>query len=175
MIKEERSVMIIKRMLLVTIVLLGALLVAGCSATVSAAQAKKGDNVQVHYTGKLADGTVFDSSVGKDPIQFTVGAGQMIPGFDKAVEGMKAGEKKTITIPSAEAYGPRHEDLVIEVSLDQLPKDIAVGRQLQSAQPDGAVIYATVTKISDTNVTLDTNHPLAGKDLTFEIELVKIL
>jgi peptidylprolyl isomerase len=148
-------------------------MMTGCGA----AQAKNGDTVQVNYTGKLADGTVFDSSVGREPLEFTLGAGQMIPGFEKAVFGMKVGEKKTVTIPVDEAYGPHRDDLVIEVPRDKLPAGLTpeVGQQLGVKQADGSTAVVTITNVSDNNtVTIDANHPLAGKDLTFEIELVKI-
>ncbi len=160
------------------LVLFSAMLIAGCNVFNSAPQAKTGDTVQVQYTGKLADGTVFDSSVGKDPLQFKLGSGQVIPGFDKAVTGMRVGEKKTVTIPATDAYGERRDDLVAEVSRSQLPSDMMpqVGMQLQSTAKDGSTMVVTITKVTDnTSVTIDANHPLAGKDLTFELELLKIL
>ena len=150
---------------------------SGCNLLPGAAVAKTGDTVQVNYTGKLADGTVFDSSAGREPYEFTLDAGQAIPGFDKAILGMKVGEKKTVTIPSDEAYGPHLDNLVIEVSRDRLPsgKTPEVGMQLVMALPNGNKIPVTITKVTDnTSVTLDANHPLVGKDLTFDIELVKI-
>ena len=161
---------------LAVILLLGAILIPGCKAG-DAAQAENGDVVQVHYTGKLADGTVFDSSVGLEPLEFTLGAGQMIPGFEQAVLGMKVGESKTVTIPVNEAYGPRLDDLIAEVPREKLPSDLTpeVGQQLGMNQPDGGVTIVTITGVSDNTVTIDANHPLVGKDLTFEIELVKIL
>ena len=143
----------------------------------SAPQAKNGDTVQINYTGKLSDGTVFDSSVGGTPLEFKLGAATVIPGFEKAVLGMKVGEKKTITIPMNEAYGPHQDDMVMEIPRDQLSKDLipAVGQHLQSTNKDGTTIVVVVTKVTDTTITVDANHPLAGKDLTFELELVKIL
>ena len=156
------------------VVILAVVIVTGCAA----AQAKNGNTVQVHYTGKLADGTVFDSSAGRDPLEFTIGSGQLIPGFDEAVKGMKVGEKKTVTIPANEAYGPRRDDMIMEVPREKLPSDInpEVGMMLESTGKDGGRIIFTIINVSDNNtVTLDANHPLAGKDLTFEIELVKIL
>ena len=141
-------------------------------------QAKAGDTVQVQYTGKLSDGTVFDTSVGKDPLEFKLGSGQIIAGFDKAVTGMHVGDKKTVTIPAADAYGARRPDLVVEVPMSQLPGDIKpqVGMQLESTQKDGSTLVVTITRVTDnTSVTIDANHPLAGQDLTFEIELLKIL
>jgi peptidylprolyl isomerase len=162
---------------LIVIFLLGAILMSGCNLLPGGGGAKDGDTVQVNYTGKLSDGTVFDSSVGSGPIEFTLGKGDMIPAFEKAVLGMKVGDKKTVTIPAAEAYGPHLDDMVVEVPRDRLPSDIEpkVGRMLEATQPDGTKIQFTITNISDNNtVTLDANHPLAGKDLTFDIELVKI-
>lgn len=159
---------------LAVILILGVILMLGCN---TAPQAKNGNIVQVDYTGKLADGTVFDSSVGSEPLEFKLGAGQVIPGFEKAVLGMKVGEKKTVTIPANEAYGPRRDDLVIEVPRDKLPADLTpeVGQLLETTRPDGGKTIVVITNVSDNNtVTIDANHPLAGKDLTFEIELVKI-
>jgi len=138
--------------------------------------AQENDTVTVNYTGKLDDDTVFDSSIGKDPLQFTIGAGQMIPGFEKAVIGMKVGESKTVTIPAEEAYGSYREDLVQEVNRDELPPDMEpeVGMILQGSMMNGQVAIFTVTDVNDTTVTLDANHPLADQDLTFEIELLEI-
>ncbi|MBE9514547.1 MAG: peptidylprolyl isomerase [Chloroflexi bacterium] len=140
------------------------------------AQAKDGDTVQVHYTLKLEDGTVFDTSIGGDPLQFTIGDGQLIPGFEQAVVGMSPGESKTVEIPADEAYGPYLEELVMVVDRDQLPEDLQpeVGQQLQIRQPDGQTILVKVIDVSESSVTLDANHPLAGEDLTFDIELVEI-
>ncbi|MBA7531725.1 FKBP-type peptidyl-prolyl cis-trans isomerase SlyD [subsurface metagenome] len=141
------------------------------------AQAKHGDTVKVHYTGKLEDGTVFDTSVDCDPLQFTIGEGQIIPGFEQAVLGMNPDESKTIKIPTDEAYGTRREEMVMVVDRNQLPADLnpAVGQQLQNRQPDGQTIVVTVTEVSESSVTVDANHPLAGKDLTFDIQLVEIV
>ena len=140
------------------------------------AQAKDGDTVKVHYTGKLEDGTVFDTSIERDPLQFTIGEGQLIPGFEQAVVGMSPGESKTVEIPADEAYGPYREELVMVVDRDQLPEDLQpeVGQQLQIRQPDGQTILVKVIDVSESSVTLDANHPLAGKDLTFDIELVEV-
>ena len=148
----------------------------GCNTEHNTTQAKNGNIVQVNYTGKLADGTVFDTSVGLKPLEFTLGAGQMIPGFEKAVLGMKIGEKKTVTIPAKDAYGPRRNDLIQEIGQEKLPSGLIpkVGLQLQMKRADGGISIVTITNVSDANVTIDANHPLAGKDLTFEIELVKI-
>jgi FKBP-type peptidyl-prolyl cis-trans isomerase 2 len=154
------------------VILMIGVMMTGCNAAV----AENGDVVQVDYTGKLADGTVFDSSIGREPLEFTLGAGQVIPGFDKAVLGMKVGEKKTVTIPADEAYGPHRDDLILEVPREKLPSDMTpeVGLQLGLRQSDGRTSVVTITSVSDNVVTIDANHPLAGKDLTFEIELVKI-
>jgi peptidylprolyl isomerase len=139
-------------------------------------QAKPGDTVKIHYTGKLDDGTVFDSSVNREPLEFTLSSGQVIPGFDQAVLGMSPGETKTEKIPMDQAYGPYREDMVVEVSREQMPAELQpeVGQQLQVQQPNGQVIPVVITDVSDNSVTLDANHPLAGEDLTFEIQLVDI-
>ena len=141
------------------------------------AQAKVGDTIRVHYTGTLEDGTVFDSSIGREPLQFTVGQGQMIHGFDKGVVGLNLSESKTITVPADLAYGPYREDLVQVVARDQFPPDseLEVGQMLQANQPNGQIILVTVTNVTDSDVTLDANHRLAGKNLTFEIQLVEIV
>lgn len=141
------------------------------------AQAKPGDTVKVHYTGKLEDGMVFDTSTDLDPLQFTIGDGQIIPGFEQAVVGMNPGESKTIKIPTDEAYGPHREEMVLMVDRNQLPVDLKpeIGQQLQSRQTDGQTIVVTVTDVSESSVTVDGNHPLAGKDLTFDIQLVEIV
>ena len=157
--------------------LVTALLIQGCSAADDAGKAKVGDTVQVNYTGKLADGSVFDSSIGKQPLEVVLGKGQVIPGFEKAILGMKVGDNKTVTISVNDAYGPSHPELIFEVPKENLPADAApqVGQQLRGSKADGTTMVATITKISDKTVTLDGNIPLAGKDLTFEIGLVKIL
>ncbi|MFC2071584.1 peptidylprolyl isomerase [Chloroflexota bacterium] len=138
--------------------------------------AKTGDTVKVHYTGKLDDGTVFDTSKEREPLQFTIGEGQVIPGFEQAAIGMKLDESITVKIPVDEAYGPYREELVLVVERDQLPADLEpeVGQQLQMSQADGQIIVFTVTGISESSVTLDANHSLAGKYLTFEIKLMEI-
>ena len=139
--------------------------------------AQSGDKVRIHYTGKLDDGTQFDSSRGRDPLEFKLGDGAIIPGFEKAVDGMAVGDSKSVTIPPEDAYGERHEQLVQDVPKSALPDDIepAVGMQLQSQTPDGQVMQLVVTGVSDDAVTVDGNHPLAGKNLNFEIELVEIV
>jgi peptidylprolyl isomerase len=140
------------------------------------AQAKPGDTVKVHYTGKLDDGTVFDSSANRDPLEFTIGSGSIIPGFERAVVGMSKGESKTEVIPTTEAYGPYQEEMVVTIDRQQMPPEISpeVGQQLHIQQPDGNVLPVIVTDVSDGTVTLDANHPLAGENLTFDIRLVEI-
>ena len=139
-------------------------------------KAKKNDNVKVHYTGKLDDGTEFDSSRGKEPLEFTVGKRDVIAGFDAAVVGMAVGESRTVKIPVGEAYGARREDLVIRVEIAKFPPHIKpeLGLHLQINQPEGPVLNVLITDITDKEITLDANHPFAGKDLTFDIELVEI-
>lgn len=141
------------------------------------AEAKNGDTVRIHYTGKLDDGTEFDSSAGRDPLEFTLGDGDIIPGFEAAVVGMSAGDNKTVEIASNDAYGPRHEEGVQEVERSVIPDEIElkVGAQLQATGPDGNPLMMIVTDLNDSHVTLDANHPLAGHDLTFDIELVEIV
>jgi peptidylprolyl isomerase len=140
-------------------------------------QAKRGDTVRINYTGRLTDGTTFDSSEGREPLQFTLGAGQVITGLENRLEGMEVGSKDTVTIPADEAYGPRSEEAVQTVERTQLPQDIdvAVGTQLQARTPEGRVIPLTVIAADDNVVKLDANHPLAGKDLVFDVELVEIV
>lgn len=138
---------------------------------------KDGDTVKVHYTGKLEDGSVFDSSVERDPLEITLGEGKLIPGFEKAVVGLEVGDKTTANIESADAYGDRREDLELSIERNQLPEDIEpqVGMQLQLNQPNGQPVPVQITKVEEENIMIDANHPLAGKDLTFDIELVDIV
>lgn len=140
------------------------------------AAAKSGDNVRVHYTGSLTDGTVFDSSVGHDPLAFTLGGGEVIEGFDQGVQGMQIGETRTITIAAAQAYGERSESLVqtVERAHLNLGADPEVGMELAMQAPDGSAIPLLITEVTDTTITLDANHPLAGESLKFEITLVEI-
>jgi peptidylprolyl isomerase len=158
----------------VSMILLVIMLVTGCGSAIQ--QAKIGDTVKVHYTGRLQDGTVFDTSVGSEPLEFTLGQGQLISGFEQAVIGMQVGESKTVTIPVDQAYGPRRDDMVLEVGRDELPEDLEpkVGMQLQMNQGDGGIMIVTITEVSETTIKIDANHPLAGQDLTFDIELVEI-
>ena len=139
-------------------------------------QAKEGDTVRISYTGTLTDGTVFDTSEGRDPLEFTIGTGQIIPGLDQAMPGMAVGEKKRVEIGVMEAYGPSDSDRVLEVPVDELPADIPreVGITLAMQGPDGAQVPVRVVAVSDTKMTLDANHPLAGQDLVFDVELVSI-
>lgn len=139
-------------------------------------EAKKGDSVQVHYTGRLEDGSVFDSSASREPLGFTLGDGNMIKGFDAAVYGMVIGDKKTVTIPAAEAYGVRRDDMMIEVPREHVPADILpeVGLSLVLQDEGGRPMPVTVVFVDEQKITLDANHELAGQDLIFDIELVKI-
>lgn len=139
-------------------------------------QAKPGDTVKIHYTGRLEDGTVFDSSANREPLEFTLNGGQVIPGFEQAVLGMSPGESKTEKIPMDQAYGPHRPEMVLEVNREQMPPELQpeVGQQLQVQQPDGQAIPVFITEVTESTVTLDANHPLAGEDLTFDIELVEI-
>lgn len=139
-------------------------------------EAKSGDTVKIHYTGTLDDGTQFDSSAGRDPLEFTVGSGQVIPGFDQAVEGMAVGDKKDVHIEAEDAYGPRHDQMIQEVPLSALPDDLEpeVGMGLQARRPDGAMLDLTITAVGEESITVDGNHPLAGQALNFALELVEI-
>ena len=140
-------------------------------------QVKSGDTVKVHYHGRLTDGTTFDSSDGREPLEFKVGSGQVIKGFDEGVTGMAVGDKKTISIPPEEAYGPRQEEMVIEFPITNFPPDIKpeVGMTLNMHDENGQELPVVITAISEEAVTLDANHPLAGQDLIFNIELVEIV
>ena len=140
------------------------------------AEAKQGDTVHVHYTGRLTDGTTFDSSQDRDPLEITLGQGAVIPGFEKAVEGMSVGDQKTASIPVDEAYGPRRDELVMDVPRTQLPEglDPKPGEQLRMQSPDGQAVPVVVAGTTDEIIKIDANHPLAGKDLTFDLLLVKI-
>lgn len=138
-------------------------------------QAQTGNQVKVHYTGRLDSGQVFDSSADRDPLEFTLGQGQLIPGFEAAVTGMQVGDKKTVTISTEDAYGPRQDDLLFSVERSQLPDHIQpeVGQQLQVNQ-EGQTAVVTISELTDTTMTLDANHPLAGENLTFDLEVVEV-
>lgn len=139
-------------------------------------QAKSGDKVQIHYTGRLADQTVFDSSTGREPLSFVLGSGTVIAGFDEAVRGMRTGERKTVRIPAEKAYGHHQADLVLEVGREEFPPEIvpALGVKIELIQPNGEPIPVRVTALNPRTVTLDANPPLAGQELHFELELVAI-
>ena len=139
-------------------------------------QAKAGDTVRIHYTGTLDDGTVFDSSEGRDPLEFAVGSGQIIPGLDIAIPGMSVGDKKSVKVDCQDAYGAIHPEASQAVPRAEIPADIPLdlGTQLQVQTPDGHAMTVTVVEVTETEVTLDANHPLAGKHLTFDIEIVSI-
>lgn len=138
--------------------------------------AKQGDTVHVHYKGSLEDGQIFDTSEGRDPLSFTIGGGQVIPGFEEAVVGMSLNEKKNVTIPVDKAYGPRNEELVLTIPKEQVPPDInpEVGQKLQMQGPNNQPVIVEVTEVVEEHIKLDANPPLAGKDLVFDIELVEI-
>lgn len=140
-------------------------------------QAKQKDTVQLHYVGKLQDGTIFDTSRERQPLQFTIGTGQVIDGFEQAVIGMKVGESKTAKIPMEKAYGPHREDLVVTMDRSKLPPGIypTVGQRLEITQVDDQTSLVTVTDATESALTLDANHPLAGKELIFDIELIGIV
>lgn len=139
-------------------------------------RAKDGDTVRVQYTGRLDDGSVFDSSVERETSQFTIGKGQVLHGVEQAVIGMRPQESKTVLVPAAEAYGPHRDEMTTEVQRSQFPDSVKlkVGQRLQIKQKNGQSIAVSVLGLSDSTVTLDANHPLAGKDLTFDLQLVEI-
>ena len=139
-------------------------------------QVKPGDTVRIHYTGTLSDGATFDSSQGRDPLEFVVGSGQIIAGLDAAIPGMAVGEKKLVEVPADQAYGHSDPNALQAVPRAEIPDDIPLdlGTQLQVQTPQGQVMPVTVVEVTETEVTLDANHPLASRDLTFAIELVEI-
>jgi peptidylprolyl isomerase len=141
------------------------------------ASAQKGDSVKVYYTGRFADGTVFDSSEGREPLEFTLGAKEVIRGFEQAVLGMLPGESKTVTLAAEQAYGPHRPEMVAEVARTEVPPhlDLVVGNHLELTREDGEPLAVLISALSDTIVTLDANHPLAGRDLTFDIQLLEII
>lgn len=140
-------------------------------------QAKHGDTVRIHYTGRLTDGTQFDSSAGRDPLEFQLGSGQIIKGLEEEVQGMEEGAKQTVTIPADAAYGQHRPEGVQTVPRTQIPEgvDTSVGARLQATGGDGQTMTLTVVDTSDAEITVDANHPLAGKDLVFDVELVEVL
>ena len=139
-------------------------------------QVKAGDTVKVHYHGRLTDGTTFDSSEGREPLEFKVGSGQVIKGFDDGVTGMEVGQKKTINIPADEAYGAKNEEMVVNFPRANFPEDLnpEVGMQLNMTNGSGQVIPVVIMEVGEEEVILDANHPLAGQDLIFDLELVSI-
>jgi peptidylprolyl isomerase len=141
------------------------------------AQAKNGDTVRLHYTGRLDDGTVFDTSENRQALQFTVGEGRVIPGFERAVLGMSVGESKSVRIAAADAYGPRRDELVVEVNRSQLPDNLdpQTGQVFRLSLKDGLSVDARVAATTEDSVTLDANHPLAGESLNFELQLLEIV
>lgn len=139
--------------------------------------AQTGDIVRINYAGRLVDGTPFDSSEGRAPLEFTLGQGQVIAGLEQHVTGMQVGEKSTVTIPSEEAYGPRREEAIQQIDRSKVPGgiDLAVGTQLQARTSDGGMMPITVVALDDASVTVDANHPLAGQDLVFDVEIVEVV
>ncbi|PHR26817.1 MAG: peptidylprolyl isomerase [Desulfotalea sp.] len=139
------------------------------------AEVRRGDNVKVHYTGTLEDGSVFDSSEGGEPLSFAVGSGQVIVGFEEAVLGMQVGDSKTVNIPCAKAYGEKNEEMIIRSPIEQVPPDLKpeLGMRLEMGGANGEVLRVVVVEMTETHITLDANPPLAGKDLTFKLELVE--
>ncbi|MDF7823710.1 peptidylprolyl isomerase [Pontiellaceae bacterium B12227] len=137
---------------------------------------EKGQKVKIHYTGTLDDGNQFDSSAGREPLEFEMGAGMVIPGFETGVADMAVGEKKTINIPAAEAYGEKREDLVMSFERAQLPPDLEpeIGMMLQMQGPQGQPVPVTITAVEEENITIDANHQLAGQNLNFDLELVSV-
>jgi peptidylprolyl isomerase len=140
-------------------------------------QAQQGDKVKVHYHGTLRTGETFDSSEGREPLEFTVGSGQVIKGFDEGVKGMSVGEKKTVEIPVGDAYGEKSQDLIIEFPKEQFPADMTpeVGQQLMMSNGSGQSFPVIIKEVKEDSVLLDANHPLAGQELVFDIELVEIV
>lgn len=140
-------------------------------------QPKNGDTVKIHYTGMYEDGNVFDTSADREPLEFKIGSGSVIKGFEDAVLKMTTGEKTQVKIPADEAYGEYHDELAMDVPASNVPENITpeIGMQLQLQQPDGTAAVVTITNITEEFITMDANHPLAGEDLTFDLELVEIV
>ena len=141
------------------------------------APAKEGDTIKVHYSGKFDDGTEFDSSRGEDPLECTLGGGQLIPGFENGLIGMSVGESKTLTVPPQEGYGEFREDLVLAINREEFSKDATpeVGQQLRLQKPGNQPFMVVIREVQDDTIVLDANHPLAGKTLTFDVELMEIV
>jgi FKBP-type peptidyl-prolyl cis-trans isomerase 2 len=140
-------------------------------------QAKTGDTVKVHYTGKLTNGEIFDTSKDREPLQFTLGEKQVIAGFEQGIEGMKIGEVKEVNLSSENAYGPRKEEMIFEIANENIPPEVnpQVGQTLTMSNPEGQQFNVLVHEVGDNSIFLDANHPLAGKDLVFEVELMEIV
>ncbi|MDP9041912.1 MAG: peptidylprolyl isomerase [Bacteroidota bacterium] len=138
---------------------------------------QSGNTIKIHYHGRLSDGTTFDTSEGRSPLEFTVGSGSVIKGFDDGVQGMSVGEKKTIEIPFEQAYGPEDPSMIVEFPIDRLPQELEpeIGMQLNMNNEEGQQFPVVITDITEENIVLNANHPLAGKDLIFDLELVEIL
>jgi peptidylprolyl isomerase len=163
----------LKYIVLLSVIIIATIAVFGCG---EGEAAEDGDTVYVHYMGTLNDGSQFDSSIGKDPLKFVLGAGNMISGFENAVRGMKVGETKTVTLSPDEAYGQHREELMLKISRDELPEgqEPQVGQILRITQSNGQTIQKPIVEVTETYIIVDVNHELAGKELTFKIELVKI-
>jgi peptidylprolyl isomerase len=140
-------------------------------------QAKTGDTVRIHFTGRLTDGTEFDTSRGREPLEFQIGAGEIIPGIEEAVEGMNVGETNTVTVPADRAYGPHHGEAMQRIPRAEIPDHIQLspGLRLQAQRSDGQQILLTVVEVTETELMVDANHPLAGQDLVFDLELVEVV
>jgi peptidylprolyl isomerase len=167
-----RNVKIIFAILIIMV----AIIAAGCDAASGDTVVKYGDTVKLEFIGTLDNGETFDTSLGEEPLSFTLGEGEMVPAFENAILGMKVGDIKTFTIPADEAYGPYYEELVLEVPRSDIPGDIVpeIGMQLKQVHEDGTIVIATITKVTEETITLDANHALAGENLTFEVELLDI-
>jgi peptidylprolyl isomerase len=141
------------------------------------ALAKEGDMVKVHYTVKLGDGTIIGSTTNHEPLQFTIGEGQILPGFEQAVVGMNPGESKTIEVPADQSFGPHLDEMVVVIDRARLPGDFnpKIGEQVQFRQEDGQIATVLVTDVSGSSITIDANHPLSGKDLTFDIQFLEVV
>lgn len=159
-----------------TVLLLISILFFGCYGKGEKMVAQKGNKIKVHYKGMLTDGTVFDSSFNREPLEFVLGEGVLIPGFEKAVEGMELNEEKLVEIPSNEAYGEIDTNLIVELSLASLPEDFTaeVGEVIQLQDQSGGIVPGAIIEVGEENIKVDLNSPLAGQDLTFKIKVVGI-